>query len=167
MRIRALVLALAAVALLATAACGDGGGDESTGRPTESALSIKLRNDGGFPPTSADCVAEVLVASDISDAGLRDFLGADLEAGGDLAQDEMSTKDQEALAEVAQDLNTCLGGQTAPASTAPAAESTAPTTAPGDTGTTAPTTAGPDTTTATTAPPGTTATTTTATTAGG
>lgn len=148
-RTRTLALTLAVALLLVTAACGDDGGDDGSsgsGRPTESEISIDLRNDSGFPPSTADCLAGILADSELSDGALRDFLEADLEAGGNLATDDMSKADQTALAAMAEELNVCLGGAAPSTGSTPATDGSSTTTPPADGSTTAPATDGSSTT---------------------
>lgn len=104
MKFRTAAPAAIATLALALAACG-GGGD----RPSASELSDKFQAVGADEET-ADCVADVLVNSDISDGALRDFLEADLDDDSDLSDIPVSDDDEAAGEAVEADIQECILG---------------------------------------------------------
>jgi hypothetical protein len=92
---RNVTLALVALGLTLTAACGGGGGD----RPTTSELSKALTANNNatgttLPKKQADCFAKLLEKSDVSDKTLRALVAADKKYKG-------SKNDAKALTSVA------------------------------------------------------------------
>ncbi len=124
-----LGLALAAVALLATAACG--GSDSSDGsssssssasssssssgdRPSADQLSASLQKgyklgsqEVKLPKTQADCLSKVLVDSDLSDKAIKAFEKGDTNF-------KPSTSDTSAANKLESKIQGCAGPSSAP-----------------------------------------------------
>ena len=105
---RTIFLALPIAAAMALSACGGGGG--SAERPSAEELSDIFTSGaeemGGvqIPQEQADCLADALVESDVSDETLRAM--ADLEQDYDPSQEE-----QDLLTEAITDSGMeCMGG---------------------------------------------------------
>lgn len=103
---RSFGAALAAGALLFATACG--GGDD--GRPSSDEISQALQKgtsaeDLGLaqdlPDDAADCIADVLVDSKLSDRALRSIVDQDEDY-------KLSEKDEAALTPMVERLTTCL-----------------------------------------------------------
>lgn len=105
---RKLGAALAVGVLLVATACGSGGGDD---RPSVGDVSKALRKagDGSLLGTAAskldekaaDCVAKVLVDSEISDEGLQAIIDGD-------ADYKASEADEAAVASIASKMVGCV-----------------------------------------------------------
>lgn len=104
---RSFGAALAAGALLFATACG--GGDED-GRPSADDISQALQEGTSaeelglaqdLPDDAADCIADVLVDSELSDRALRSIVDQDEDY-------KLSEKDEAALTPMVEKLTTCL-----------------------------------------------------------
>ncbi|GAA1727750.1 hypothetical protein [Aeromicrobium alkaliterrae] len=97
-------MAVAAVSLIAfTSACGGG-------RPSADDLSSAIQEQGeslGITADVADCIAEKIEASDISDDTLNKIVDGDVDVTGAAAVPE---DDADALNDINDDLAACITG---------------------------------------------------------
>lgn len=104
---------LAAVLLTAGCAGGDGGGALG-GRPSADRIASSIE-DGtsglGVPPSQADCAAEIVVGSDMSDKVVAGYLPPD--DPGYVADPEFTDVDRAAFQQVLADLEAECGFQQA------------------------------------------------------
>lgn len=99
---RALAVLAAGGLALTMAACGD-----DDGRPSASEVAERIQeSDDDVTEAQADCTADVVVDSDISDEGIRTLLDAD-PADADLDSLDLSEEDQEAFTAVFEDILAC------------------------------------------------------------
>ncbi len=97
-------MAIAAISLIAfTSACG-------AGRPSVSDLSAAIQDQGesvGINEEAADCIAEAVEASDISDDTLNKIVDGDVDVTGvaSVPQD-----DADALDAITEELTACVTG---------------------------------------------------------
>lgn len=99
------VLAAAGLALTA-AACGD-----DDGRPSVSEVSERIQeSDSDVTEAQADCTAEAVVDSEISDEGIRTLLDAD-PTDADLDSLDLSDEDEAAFTAVFEDILACQSAE--------------------------------------------------------
>lgn len=95
-------------ALALTSACGGDDGDGGSDRPTTAQIKKAITSEdsvlGSIPEEAADCVAEALVDSKVSD----DTLTAIVEKDADY---EGTDKDQEALEDLQTELGKCAAAE--------------------------------------------------------
>jgi hypothetical protein len=88
---RNVTLALVALALTLTAACG-GGGDRPSATEVSKALSANNNATGTtLPQKQADCFAKLLVESKVSDKTLKALIAADKKYKGSKADEKALT----------------------------------------------------------------------------
>lgn len=118
--------AFAVAALTLTSACGSGDGGDGD-RPTTEEISTSLQGSGnalgGLPvdEKSAECLADVLESSDLSDESLRALVEGDQDYEG-------SEKELDVLQDLIGDIAECTGSTGQPQPTDP----TEPTEQPGE-----------------------------------
>lgn len=99
---KTLSAAFVVAALALTSACGGGGDD----RPSKSEVKTAITSDDSvfgtsIPEASADCVADVLVDSDVSDKTLQAIVDSDENYKG-------SKDDEKALTSLTADFAKCV-----------------------------------------------------------
>lgn len=100
---KTLSAAFIVAALALTSACGGGGGGD---RPTKAEVKTAITSDDSvfgtsIPEKSADCVAGVLVDSDVSDKTLKAIVDSDEDYKG-------SKDDEKALTSLTADFAKCV-----------------------------------------------------------
>ena len=98
-----LMTAAAVSVIVLTSACG-------AGRPSVDQLSDSILEQGeslGITEESADCIAEKVEASDISDDTLNKIVDGDIDVTGVAA---VPQDDADAFREVSDDLEACITG---------------------------------------------------------
>ena len=99
---KTLTAALVVAALSLTSACGGGGGDRPSKDEVKSALTSKDNVFGAkIPAKTADCIADALVDSDVSDKTLKAIVDGDKKYKG-------SDEDKDALNGLQSDLTKCV-----------------------------------------------------------